>query len=115
MSREPRVSCHNAKKTSRVLLQRVLKPESASMAPKKDALIIVLETVEKPGNLGAVMRTADAAGVDAVIIADPATDLYNPNAIRASIGCIFSVPVYACSTEECIAWLKKNGITTFRD
>ena len=81
--------------------------------PKKDALIIVLETVEKPGNLGAVMRTADAAGVDAVIIADPATDLFNPNAIRASIGCIFSVPVYACSTEECINWLKKNGITIY--
>ena len=81
--------------------------------PKKDALIIVLETVEKPGNLGAVMRTADAAGVDAVIVADPATDLYNPNAIRASIGCIFSVPVYACSTEECIQWLKQNGITIY--
>ena len=81
--------------------------------PKKDALIIVLETVEKPGNLGAVMRTADAAGVDAVIVADPATDLFNPNAIRASIGCIFSVPVYACSTEECINWLKKNDITIF--
>ena len=81
--------------------------------PKKDALIIVLETVEKPGNLGAVMRTADAAGVDAVIVADPATDIYNPNAIRASIGCIFSVPVFVCSTEECIAWLKKNGITIY--
>ena len=81
--------------------------------PKKDALIIVLETVEKPGNLGAVMRTADAAGVDAVIVADPGTDLYNPNAIRASIGCIFSVPVYACSTEECIQWLKSNNITIY--
>ena len=81
--------------------------------PKRDALIIVLETVEKPGNLGAVMRTADAAGVDAVIVADPGTDLYNPNAIRASIGCIFSVPVYACSTEECIQWLKSNNITIY--
>ncbi len=81
--------------------------------PKKDALIIVLETVEKPGNLGAVMRTADAAGVDAVIIADPATDLFNPNAIRASVGCIFSVPVYACSTEDAIQWLKQNQITIY--
>ncbi len=81
--------------------------------PKKDALVIVLETVEKPGNLGAVMRTADAAGVDAVIVADPATDLFNPNAIRASIGCIFSVPVYACSTDECIKWLKQNEITIY--
>ena len=95
-------------------LLAVAKPKYKSLnefKPRKDALIIVLETVEKPGNLGAVMRTADAAGVDAVIIADPATDLFNPNAIRASIGCIFSVPVYACSTEECIKWLKENGIT----
>lgn len=81
--------------------------------PKKNPLIIVLETVEKPGNLGAVMRTADAAGVDAVIIADPRTDLYNPNAIRASIGTIFSVPLFACSSEECIEWLKGNDIKIF--
>lgn len=80
---------------------------------KKNPLIIVLETVEKPGNLGAVMRTADAAGVDAVIIADPRTDLYNPNAIRASVGCIFSVPLFACSSEECIKWLKTNNITIY--
>ncbi|MBO7468711.1 MAG: RNA methyltransferase [Bacteroidales bacterium] len=80
---------------------------------KKNPLIIVLETVEKPGNLGAVMRTADAAGVDAVIIADQRTDLYNPNAIRASVGCIFSVPLFACSSEECIKWLKANNITIY--
>ncbi len=85
----------------------------SELKPQKDTLIIVLETVEKPGNLGAVMRTADAAGVDAVIVADPATDLFNPNVIRASIGCIFSVPVYACTTEECINWLKENGIKIF--
>ena len=81
--------------------------------PKKKPLIIVLETVEKPGNLGAVMRTADAAGVDAVIIADPRTDLFNPNAIRASIGTIFSVPLFACSSEECIEWLKANDIRIY--
>lgn len=81
--------------------------------PKKNPLVIVLETVEKPGNLGAVMRTADAAGVDAVIIADPRTDLFNPNAIRASIGTIFSVPLFACSSEECIKWLKENDITIY--
>lgn len=81
--------------------------------PKKNPLIIVLETVEKPGNLGAVMRTADAAGVDAVIIADSRTDLYNPNAIRASVGCIFSVPLFACSSEDCIKWLKANNITIY--
>ena len=81
--------------------------------PKKNPLIIVLETVEKPGNLGAVMRTADAASVDAVIIADPRTDLFNPNAIRASIGTIFSVPLFACSSEECIEWLKANDIKIY--
>lgn len=81
--------------------------------PKVNALVIVLETVEKPGNLGAIMRTADAAGVDAVIVADPQTDIFNPNAIRASIGCMFSVPVYACSTEECINWLKSNHIKIY--
>ena len=84
-----------------------------SFKPKKNPLIIVLETVEKPGNLGAIMRTADAAGVDAVIIADPRTDLYNPNAIRASIGTIFSVPLFACSSEECINWLRENNIKIY--
>ena len=73
-------------------------------------LIIVLESVEKPGNLGAVLRTADAAKADAVIVCDPLTDLYNPNLIRSSIGAIFTVPCVACSSEECIAYLKKHGI-----
>ena len=73
-------------------------------------LVVVLESVEKPGNLGAVLRSADAAGADAVIICDPLTDLYNPNLIRASIGGIFSVPCVACSSEETIAFFKKNGI-----
>ena len=73
-------------------------------------LIVVLESVEKPGNLGAVLRSADAAGVDAVIVCDPLTDLYNPNLIRSSIGAIFSVPVATCTSEECIAFLKANKI-----
>ena len=73
-------------------------------------LIIVLERVEKPGNLGAILRTAEAAGVDAVIVCDPLTDLYNPNLIRASIGGVFSVPTAVCTSEECIAFLKANGI-----
>lgn len=73
-------------------------------------LVVVLESVEKPGNVGAVLRSADAANVDAVIVCDPLTDLYNPNLIRASIGAFFSVPCVACTSEECILWLKKNGI-----
>ena len=76
----------------------------------RNPLIMVLEAVEKPGNLGAVLRSADAAGADAVIICDPLTDLYNPNLIRASIGAVFTVPVAVCTSEEAIAWLKSRGI-----
>ena len=71
---------------------------------------VVLESVEKPGNLGAILRSADAAGIDGVIVCDPLTDLYNPNLIRSSIGAIFTVPVAVCSSEECIAFLKEHGI-----
>ena len=77
---------------------------------KENPVIVVLEGVEKPGNLGAVLRSADAAGADAVLVCDPLTDLYNPNLIRASIGAIFTVPTVACSSEEAIAWLKERGI-----
>jgi len=75
-----------------------------------DPLILILESVEKPGNLGAVLRTADAANLDAVIICDPRTDLYNPNAVRSSVGCIFTVPVAVSSTEETLEWLHMKGI-----
>ena len=77
---------------------------------KENPLVMVLEGVEKPGNLGAVLRSADAAGADAVIICDPLTDLYNPNLIRASIGAVFTVPVACCTSEEAIAFLKARGI-----
>jgi TrmH family RNA methyltransferase len=76
----------------------------------ENPLIVVLEAVEKPGNLGAVLRSADAAGASAVIVCDPLTDLYNPNLIRASIGAVFTVPVVAVSSEEAIAFLKGRGI-----
>lgn len=75
-----------------------------------DPLIVVLEGVEKPGNLGAVMRSADAAQATAVIVCDPLTDLYNPNLIRSSLGAIFTVPCVACSSLECIKFLKENNI-----
>ncbi len=73
-------------------------------------LVMVLERVEKPGNLGAVLRSADAAGADAVLVCDPLTDLWNPNLIRASVGAVFTVPCVACSSQEAIAWLKAQGI-----
>ena len=80
------------------------------LALTENPLVMVLESVEKPGNLGAVLRSADAARADAVIICDPLTDLYNPNLIRASLGGIFTVPTVAASSEETIAWLKARGI-----
>ena len=70
----------------------------------------VLEGVEKPGNLGGVLRTADAAGVDAILVCGEGTDIYNPNAIRASLGAIFTVPVIAAATPTLIAWLKAQGL-----
>lgn len=73
-------------------------------------LILVLEHVEKPGNLGAILRTADAAGVDAVILCDPATDWYNPNVIRASLGAVFTVTVASATTPDTIQWLHEHHI-----
>lgn len=80
---------------------------------KPNPLVLILEGVEKPGNLGAILRTADAAGVDAVIICDPQTDFYNPNVIRSSIGCIFTVPTASASSEVTLGWLRKNNISVF--
>lgn len=76
----------------------------------ENPLVMVLESVEKPGNLGAVLRSADAAGADAVIVCDPLTDIWNPNLIRSSVGAVFSVPVAVCTSTDAIAFLKKRGI-----
>ena len=78
-----------------------------------DALIGVLEGVEKPGNVGAVLRSADAAGLAAVIVADGRTDLFNPNAIRASLGTIFTMPVAEATSAETLRWLTDRGISVF--
>ncbi|WP_165044160.1 RNA methyltransferase [Dysgonomonas sp. ZJ709] len=75
--------------------------------------IIVLEAVEKPGNLGAILRTADAAQIDAVIICDPTTDLYNPNAIRSSVGCSFTVQTAICTSHEALGFLKEKNIKSY--
>ncbi|MBK5195370.1 MAG: RNA methyltransferase [Proteiniphilum sp.] len=79
----------------------------------ENPFIIILEAVEKPGNLGAVLRTADAAAADAVIICDPQTDLYNPNVIRSGVGGLFTVQTAVCSSEEALAWLRANGISSY--
>ncbi|MCC8145579.1 MAG: RNA methyltransferase [Bacteroidales bacterium] len=75
--------------------------------------LIILEAVEKPGNLGAILRTADAAKADAVIICDPATDIYNPNVIRSSVGCLFTVQLGIASNRETLNFLKKLDIQSY--
>lgn len=76
----------------------------------ENPLILIAEAPEKPGNIGALLRTADAAGAHACIIANPNTDIYNPNIIRASIGCVFTVPIAADTTSNIIEWVKKQHI-----
>jgi TrmH family RNA methyltransferase len=82
----------------------------AALTVPDDPFILVAEGVEKPGNLGAMLRTADAAGVDAVVAADAVTDWGNPNVVRASKGTVFSVPVASDTTEATIAWAQRHGI-----
>ncbi|WP_299099634.1 RNA methyltransferase [uncultured Winogradskyella sp.] len=79
----------------------------------KNPLILVAEAPEKPGNIGALLRTADAANVDAVIIANPKSDLYNPNIIRSSVGCVFTTEIAMASSEEAIAFLHKYNFNIF--
>lgn len=75
--------------------------------------VIVLEAIEKPGNLGAILRTADAAKADAVIVCDPNTDLYNPNTVRSSVGCLFTVPTAICSSADALRFLSERNIGVF--
>jgi len=94
----------------------IAKPKYLSLEEiqlSENPLVIILEAVEKPGNLGAILRTADAADADAVIICDTKTDLYNPNSIRASIGCIFSVQTIASDSDSVLKWLKEKKITPY--
>ena len=74
-----------------------------------NALVIVTESIEKPGNLGTILRSADAAKVAAVIVCDRTTDIHNPNVVRASTGTMFSVPIVEASSDEALAWLKEKG------
>lgn len=76
-------------------------------------LFLVAEAIEKPGNLGTMLRTADAAGLDGVIVTDPTTDPFNPNVVRASLGTLFTVPIAVTDTDTAIASLASRGIRTF--
>ena len=79
----------------------------------QNPLILVAESLEKPGNIGAILRTADAANLDAVIIANPKTDLYNPNIVRSSVGCLFTRQIATGTTSEIITFLKSNKINFY--
>ena len=81
----------------------------ADLVVPEDSVVLVCESIEKPGNLGAMLRTADAAGVAAVIAADPVTDWGNPNVVRGSKGTVFSVPVASGTLEEVLEWLRSHG------
>ncbi len=76
-------------------------------------LVVVMERVEKPGNLGAVLRTCDGAGVDALLVCDEQTDVYNPNVVRSSLGAVFTVPTITCSSKEAFAFLQARGIRSY--
>ena len=78
----------------------------------KPPFLLIVESIEKPGNLGTILRSADAAGVDAVICCDSVTDLFNPNAVRSSTGVLFSMPTVSASSDEVIEWIRENGIRT---
>ncbi len=85
----------------------------ASLELRPAPLVAVIEGLEKPGNVGAIMRSADGAGVDAVIVADGHTDLFNPNTIRASLGTVFNAGVCAATASETLAWLRERGVPVF--
>lgn len=93
-----------------VVTARAPRVELEALPPRERPLYLVVDAVEKPGNLGAVMRSADGAGVDGVVVADAAADPWNPNAIRASIGTIFTVPLAVAPAEEAVRWLRGRGV-----
>ncbi|MDN3695134.1 RNA methyltransferase [Chryseobacterium tructae] len=85
----------------------------SSYVPKENSTIIIVEGVEKPGNLGAILRSCEAFGIDALIVADGKTDFYNPNVIRSSVGCLFGMEVYQAENEETLEFLQKNNFNIY--
>lgn len=92
------------------LQKRGIEELEKALQKSKNPFFLIAEAIEKPGNLGTILRSADAAGVDGVIVCDPCTDLYNPNTVRASVGTLFTVPVFEAASEEVIRLLQKKGI-----
>ena len=88
--------------------------ELEDLVVKDEDVFLIVEQIEKPGNLGTLLRGADATGIAGLIVCDPVTDIFNPNVVRASTGALFSIPVVVCkSSDEAIAWLKNNKVKIF--
>lgn len=85
----------------------------SSFIPKENSTVIIVEGVEKPGNLGAILRSCEAFGVDALIVADGKADFYNPNVIRSSVGCLFGMEVYDAGNEETFEFLQRNKFNIY--
>ena len=90
---------------------RSLEELIAVLQTKKDLFLLVVEGVEKPGNLGSIIRSADGGGVDAVLLCDRGTDFYNPNVVRASVGTFFSVPIFEITSQDALELLKSYGVS----
>jgi TrmH family RNA methyltransferase len=93
-----------------IQMQKSLNDLISILAAKQNPLLVVAEAIEKPGNLGTILRSADAAGVDGVIVCDRCTDIYNPNVVRASVGTLFTIPVVEASSAQILPWLQEQKI-----
>lgn len=90
---------------------RTLQDLQDLLKSKKNPFLVIAEAIEKPGNLGTILRSSDAVGIDALIVCDKCTDIFNPNVVRASVGTLFSVPVIEATSKETLTWLKERGIS----
>lgn len=88
-------------------------PKLITFVPKENSSVIIVESIEKPGNLGAILRSCEAFGIEALIITDPKVDFYNPNVIRSSVGCLFGMKVFQSANEELLEFLKEKGFNIF--
>lgn len=93
-------------------IARQMHPKLEDLSLKPNPLLLVAEAIEKPGNLGTILRSADACGADGVIVCDKCTDLYNPNVVRASVGTLFTLPIIEETSLNTLEWLEKNQILT---
>lgn len=91
-------------------LGQMKKHHLSLFSPKENGLYLAMERVEKPGNLGSMLRTCDAAGIDGVFVLDPQTDIYNPNVVRSSVGTLFTLPIFVGSSADAIGLFQQHNI-----